>query len=65
MRPYLNAARIVLITTDLSIVLIYLTHVPYIMMAVHQTPLNYSVAINLPNLQIGVSVCRSTIIFTF
>ena len=35
------------------------------MMAVHQTPLSYSVAINLPNLQIGVSVCRSTIIMSF
>lgn len=33
------------------------------MMAVHQTPFNYSVVINLPILQIGVSVCRSTIIF--
>ena len=35
------------------------------MMAVHQTPLSYSVAINLPNLQIGVSVCRSTILMSF
>lgn len=33
-------------------------------MAVRQTPLSYSVLINLPNLQIGVSVCRSTIIFS-
>ena len=33
------------------------------MMAVRQNPLGYSVVINLPKLQIGVSVCRSTIIF--
>ena len=56
--------------------LIYLTHVPYIMMAVHQTPFNYCFRMVLvsPNIKSGFdqsSNCdyrgslRSTIIFTF
>ena len=56
--------------------LICLTHVPYIMMAVHQTPLNYCFRRGLasPNIKSGLdqsSDCdyrgslRSTIIFTF